>query len=33
MQFLFDAGRHHANLQRLTGGDLVCTPIEPRPPV
>jgi hypothetical protein len=25
MQFLFDAGRHHANLQRLPGGDLVCT--------
>jgi len=25
MKFLFDAGRHHANLQRLAGGDLVCT--------
>jgi hypothetical protein len=25
MQILFDAGRHHANLQRLPGGDLVCT--------
>jgi hypothetical protein len=25
MQFLFDAGRHHANLQRLPGGDLVMT--------
>jgi hypothetical protein len=25
MQFLFEAGRHHANLQRLPGGDLVCT--------
>ena len=25
MNFLFDAGRHHANLQRLAGGDLVCT--------
>ena len=25
MQFLFDAGRHHANLQRLPNGDLVCT--------
>jgi len=25
MQFLFDAGRHHANLQRLANGDLVCT--------
>jgi hypothetical protein len=25
MQFLFQAGRHHANLQRLPNGDLVCT--------
>jgi hypothetical protein len=25
LQFLFDAGRHHANLQRLPNGDLVCT--------
>lgn len=25
MQFLFDAGRHHANLQRLSTGDIVCT--------
>ncbi|MSR58126.1 MAG: exo-alpha-sialidase [Planctomycetaceae bacterium] len=25
MQFLFEAGRHHANLQRLSNGDLVCT--------
>jgi hypothetical protein len=25
LQFLFDAGRHHASLQRLPGGDLVCT--------
>jgi len=25
MQFLFDAGRHHANLQRLPNGDLVST--------
>ena len=25
MQFLFEAGRHHANLQRLPNGDLVCT--------
>jgi len=25
MQSLFDAGRHHANLQRLPSGDLVCT--------
>jgi len=25
MQFLFHAGRHHANLQRLPNGDLVCT--------
>jgi hypothetical protein len=25
MRFLFDAGRHHANLQRLPNGDLVCT--------
>lgn len=25
MQFLFQAGRHHANLQRLPSGDLVCT--------
>ncbi len=25
MQFLFDAGRHHANLQRMANGDLVCT--------
>jgi len=25
MQFLFKAGRHHANLQRLPNGDLVCT--------
>jgi hypothetical protein len=25
MQLLFDAGRHHANLQRLPNGDLVCT--------
>jgi hypothetical protein len=24
---LFDAGRHHANLQRLSNGDLVCTMI------
>ena len=27
MQFLFDAGRHHANLQRLPSGDLVCVMI------
>jgi hypothetical protein len=25
MNILFDAGRHHANLQRLPNGDLVCT--------
>lgn len=25
MQFLFHAGRHHANLQRLPSGDLLCT--------
>jgi outer membrane protein assembly factor BamB len=25
MHFLFEAGRHHANLQRLPDGDLVCT--------
>ena len=25
MNFLFYAGRHHANLQRLPSGDLVCT--------
>ncbi|NUQ64277.1 MAG: hypothetical protein HUU20_17545 [Pirellulales bacterium] len=25
LQFLFEAGRHHANLQRMPGGDLVCT--------
>jgi hypothetical protein len=25
MQILFEAGRHHANLQRLPNGDLVCT--------
>jgi len=25
MDFLFYAGRHHANLQRLPNGDLVCT--------
>ncbi len=25
MEFLFQAGRHHANLQRLPNGDLVCT--------
>jgi hypothetical protein len=25
MPILFDAGRHHANLQRLPNGDLVCT--------
>ena len=25
LHFLFDAGRHHANLQRLPNGDLVCT--------
>ncbi|MEW6755425.1 MAG: sialidase family protein, partial [Candidatus Latescibacterota bacterium] len=25
MEFLFAAGRHHANLQRLANGDLVCT--------
>jgi hypothetical protein len=25
MQILFDAGRHHANLQRLPNGTLVCT--------
>jgi len=25
MHILFDAGRHHANLQRLPNGDLVCT--------
>lgn len=25
LQFLFEAGRHHANLQRLPNGDLVCT--------
>ena len=25
MQFLFHAGRHHANLQRLPNGDLACT--------
>jgi len=24
-QFLFEAGRHHANLQRMPNGDLVCT--------
>ena len=27
MNFLFDAGRHHANLQRLPNGDLVCVMI------
>ena len=27
MQILFDAGRHHANLQRLPNNDLVCTVI------
>lgn len=27
MDFLFDAGRHHANLQRLPNGDLVCVMI------
>ena len=27
MNFLFYAGRHHANLQRLPSGDLVCTMI------
>ena len=27
MQFLFDAGRNHANLQRLPSGDLVCVMI------
>jgi len=25
MQILFEAGRHHANLQRMANGDLVCT--------
>lgn len=25
LDILFDAGRHHANLQRLPNGDLVCT--------
>lgn len=25
LQFLFEAGRHHANLQRMPNGDLVCT--------
>lgn len=25
LNILFDAGRHHANLQRLPNGDLVCT--------
>jgi hypothetical protein len=25
LRFLFEAGRHHANLQRLSSGDLVCT--------
>ena len=25
LQFLFAAGRHHANLQRMPNGDLVCT--------
>jgi hypothetical protein len=25
LNFLFEAGRHHANLQRLPNGDLVCT--------
>ncbi|MFM8581750.1 MAG: sialidase family protein, partial [Planctomycetaceae bacterium] len=25
LKFLFEAGRHHANLQRLANGDLVCT--------
>lgn len=25
LQFLFEAGRHHANLQRLPNNDLVCT--------
>ncbi len=25
LKFLFEAGRHHANLQRMPNGDLVCT--------
>jgi hypothetical protein len=25
LRMLYEAGRHHANLQRLPGGDLVCT--------